>query len=283
VTTDPLTKTLADDVHAVFAALAADVPCDAPALARSVVAAHRGQQADDLPSPALSSVVDAARGARPGLRGLYAIVDATASSDFDDVVTRARAVADGGACLVQLRMKGLTDRRALVLARATREALSSTTARFIVNDRADLAVAARADGVHVGTDDLPLDVVRSIVGDDAIVGRSAHTLADLDEGLAAGSPSYLAFGPVFLSTTKSGHAPVTGLARLAEAARHVALPLCAIGGVQTPLDAARAAASGASLVAAISAFAHVDDPRAMALRFVVSIALAEELTRAHSR
>ncbi|MBI3403448.1 MAG: thiamine phosphate synthase [Acidobacteria bacterium] len=126
-------------------------------------------------------------------------------------------------------------------------------ATFIVNDRADIAALAGADGVHVGQDDLPPRHVRRVVGDRAVVGLSTHTRAQVDAAL--GEPiSYFAIGPVFGTATKAtGYGPI-GLDRVADAARRGrarGLPLVAIGGVT--LDRApEVIAAGAASVAVIS-------------------------------
>ncbi|MBZ5556895.1 MAG: thiamine phosphate synthase [Acidobacteriia bacterium] len=136
-------------------------------------------------------------------------------------------------------------------------------ATFIVNDRADIAALAGADGVHVGQDDLSPRHVRRVVGDTAIVGLSTHTLEHVD--LALDEPiSYFAIGPVFGTATKAtGYDPI-GLDRVAEAARRGrarGLPLVAIGGIT--LDRAPAVIeAGAASVAVISDLLDGGEPEA---------------------
>jgi thiamine-phosphate pyrophosphorylase len=228
---------------------------------------------------ALARAVDVAGGVRLPFEhgGLYAIVDVTPDIESARVRALARDLALGGAALVQVRAKGMTDLAVLDVAHAVVDDLAPLAVPVIVNDRADIAFAARAAGVHVGTSDLPLDACRAILGPNAIIGRSGHSLADLDQGQAHGAPSYLAFGPVFESTTKVGHADVTGTDALAAAAAHIQVPLVAIGGITTPARAAAAARSGAAFVAAISAFTTPRSPRIEALRFSLAIAIAREL------
>jgi thiamine-phosphate pyrophosphorylase len=282
---DPsLAELLAHDLATIFV----DTPLAPHAVEHgdALVRAHRRRgpaRAMVLEDPgsrrALTRAIEVASGVRLPLveGGLYGIVDVTPVVERDRVLTLAREIAEGGASLVQVRAKGMGDRATLDIVRAVVDLLAPLTVPVIVNDRPDIAHAAGAAGVHVGTDDLPLDVCRAILGPHAIVGRSGHSIADLDEGLASGAPSYLAFGPVFSSTTKVGHADVTGTNALESAAAHIPIPLVAIGGFTTPERAAVAVRKGAAFVAAVSAFASAASPRIDALRFAVAIAIAREL------
>lgn len=188
----------------------------------------------------------------PRLPRLYAIVDvdacARAGREPRDI---ARAYLAGGARLLQLRAKGLGSGPFLDLAARIAEDAASAGAHLIVNDRADLAVLARAHGVHVGQDDLAPSDARRLVGPEAIVGLSTHTDGQLEAGFAE-PVTYLAVGPLFGTQTKdTGYEPL-GLERLRAAARAAAgrLPLVAIGGIT--LDTAPAVIeAGAASVAVI--------------------------------
>ena len=161
----------------------------------------------------------------------------------------AAALVAGGARVVQVRGKDVSDadlleavRRALAVVRAGRGAL-------IVNDRADVALIAGADGVHVGQDDLPPAECRRLLGAGALIGWSTHDLAQLRT--AAEQPiDYVAFGPVFATASKRGADPVVGLDGLRAARRCTTLPLVAIGGI-TRASAASVVSAGADGVAAI--------------------------------
>jgi len=121
----------------------------------------------------------------------------------------------------------------------------------LVNDRVDLALLAGAHGVHVGQDDLPAIAARELIGESAWLGHSTHDEAQLDA--AQDFPiDYVALGPIQASTTKSGHAPTLGMARLARACASSRLPVVAIGGLG-PAGAAEARAAGAAAVAVVSA------------------------------
>ena len=173
-------------------------------------------------------------------------------------VEQARAACAGGARVVQLRAKHATDRETLRWAAEIRALTRAAGVSFFVNDRFDLALAAKADGVHLGQDDLhPADLPTEI-RERLLVGRSTHTLPQV---LAAAkeSPDYLAFGPVFGTHSKASAYTPRGLPLLREAVEAAApLPLVAIGGIDA-LNAADVAAAGAIGVAAISAVANADD------------------------
>lgn len=162
----------------------------------------------------------------------------------------ARACLAGGARLLQVRRKGTGGGAAtlLALARQIVAAARESGAAVIVNDRADLALLAGADGVHVGQQDLPVAAVRKILGADMVVGVSSHTPDQVDEALA-GSADYVAVGPMFATRTKNtGYSP-----RGLEFLRHAAgrgKPVVAIGGI-TMATAGQVIDAGASAVAVI--------------------------------
>jgi thiamine-phosphate pyrophosphorylase len=182
-------------------------------------------------------------------------------------VEQARAACDGGAAVVQLRAKRATDRQALAWGEAIREATRRAGARFVVNDRFDLALALEADGVHLGQQDLPPARVRAAAGAKLALGRSTHDEAELARACAE-PIDYVAFGPVFGTTSKETPHAARGLDALAAAVARVApRPLVAIGGI----DAAQVGAvlaAGARGVAVLSAVAGANDPAAAVLRLV---------------
>jgi thiamine-phosphate pyrophosphorylase len=186
------------------------------------------------------------------LRGLYAIVGG------DDPLAQAQAALDGGAAIIQLRVKERPAGEVLELA-SRLVALARGRALVIVNDRADLAVLAGADGVHVGEEDLPVDAARAVVGPDLLVGRSTRTL---DDGLAAlaGGADHVGFGPVFATATKRIEAAPRGLAMLAEVSARLGAPVVAIGGIG-PDRIGEVAAAGAAAAAVIGALFDGPDPR----------------------
>jgi thiamine-phosphate pyrophosphorylase len=211
--------------------------------------------------PLPASPKRAARLAR--LRGLYALVGGP------DPVAQAAAALEGGAGLLQLRVKEGSD--AALLEAATRlVALARGRALVIVNDRADLAVLSGADGVHVGDEDLPVEAARRVVGPDLLVGRSTRTLADGLMALAAGA-DHVGFGPVFASSSKQIAEPPRGLAMLAEVARALPAPVVAIGGIGLT-TIGPVAAAGAAAAAVIGALFDATDPRERAAALVAAFA-----------
>jgi thiamine-phosphate pyrophosphorylase len=176
---------------------------------------------------------------------------------------------DAGVRLIQLRAKTMASGAMLALAETLVERTRAAGATFIVNDRADIAKLAGADGVHLGQDDLrPADVRRMLLPPPAIVGLSTHN--DMQARDACAQPiSYLAIGPVFATTSKARPDPVVGLdgVRMAVAcATPHALPVVAIGGI-TLERAPSVIAAGASSVAIISDLL-ADDLAARARAFV---------------
>ncbi len=179
------------------------------------------------------------------------------------MVDLAAACLNGGARFLQLRAKTLSGAEFLDVAFALVALAHEAGATVIVNDRADIAALAGADGVHVGQDDLPPRYVRRVAGDGVMVGLSTHTLEQVD--LALDDPiSYLAIGPVFVTSTKAtGYEPI-GLDCVAGAARRAGargLPLVAIGGI-TLERASAVIEAGAASVAVISDLLAGNDPEA---------------------
>jgi thiamine-phosphate pyrophosphorylase len=166
----------------------------------------------------------------------------------------------GGADVVQLRDKTASDAEIVAAARWAAARCAAHGALFIVNDRPDLAATVSADGVHVGQDDMPVAEARAIVGDDAIVGLSTHSIAQADAGAASGA-DYIAVGPVHATPTKEGR-PAIGLDPVRHAAAHVdAVPWFAIGGID-PATVGAVVAAGARRAVVVRAIAHADDPEA---------------------
>ena len=180
---------------------------------------------------------------------------------------QARAACEGGAAVVQLRAKHASDREALAWGESIREATRRTGALFVVNDRFDLALALEADGVHLGQQDLPPARVRAAASGSLAIGRSTHDEAELAR--ARSEPvDYVAFGPVFGTTSKQTPHAARGLERLASAAARAApRPLIAIGGIDAERIGAVIAA-GAQGVAVLSAVAAAPDPVAATRRLV---------------
>ena len=205
------------------------------------------------------------RNAQTGLRAarLYLILECEVGGVPAAEV--AAAAIRGGVDIVQLRDKQADDERLVTAGRELREACDAAGALLVVNDRPDLALACRADGVHLGQDDARVDEVRDEVGDRLLIGISTHS----PEQLAAGERSaadYMGVGPVFETPTKPGR-PAVGLELVEHAAGHAAKPWFAIGGIDAE-NAPAVVAAGAERLAVVRAIRDATDPEdaARALR-----------------
>jgi thiamine-phosphate pyrophosphorylase len=201
---------------------------------------------------------------------LHAIVDAdTAARAGWPILDLAAAYLRGGARFLQLRAKAMPGDRFLATASAIVQLAHRHDALVVINDRADIARLARADGVHVGQEDLSPRAVRAIVGDAAIVGLSTHTIEQVDRAVLE-PVSYVAVGPVFGTATKATGYESIGLEMVRDAAgraRARGLPLVAIGGI-TLEHAASVLDAGAASVAVISDLLAGGDPEARTRAYV---------------
>ncbi len=196
--------------------------------------------------------------ARRRIDGLHVLADDDPRWRHDPV-SIARAACAGGARGVQLRAKQATDRAALAWAATIRALTRSAGACFLVNDRFDLALAAGADGVHLGQQDLPPERIPPELRRRLLVGRSTHTLEQVRKAVCE-PIDYVAFGPVFGTASKDSPWDARGVEALAEAVRLAApLPLVAIGGIDAG-RAARLRETGCAGIAVISAVAGAEDP-----------------------
>jgi thiamine-phosphate pyrophosphorylase len=194
---------------------------------------------------------------------LYPILDAAFFPDTDALVTYARELAAAGVTLMQYRNKQGSARQMLADARALRRALGREI-RLIMNDRADLCLAAQFDGVHLGQDDLSPQAARAIAQKPLWVGVSTHTPEQVraaDETDA----DYLAIGPVFATASKLNPDPVVVLEGVRAARALTRKPLVAIGGI-TRANARSVIEAGADGVAVISDL--LTDPRHAAAEFL---------------
>jgi thiamine-phosphate pyrophosphorylase len=181
------------------------------------------------------------------------------------------AAIEAGVSAVQLREKRATVRERYELAGRLRERTRAAGVTFIVNDRADIAVAVDADGVHLGDADLPIGAARELLGPEGCIGRSVSTVSGARAAERAGA-DYLGVGAVFATTSKDvpeSDAEI-GLATVADIADAVDIPIVGIGGV-TPENAGEVVAAGADGVAVISAITAAEDPAAATQRLTTSV------------
>lgn len=158
---------------------------------------------------------------------LYVITDARPRLPLERFLD---AAISGGVGMVQLRDKQLTDADLLAVASACARICRQRGVAFIVNDRMDIAIAADADGVHLGQDDMPVDTARALLGPDRIIGLSTHARKEIDAAREAPA-DYIGVGPVHETPTKPGR-PAVGLDLVRYAAAHAAQPFFAIGGIE---------------------------------------------------
>ena len=175
-----------------------------------------------------------------------------AGRDGAALVARVRSAARAGVHLIQLREQDLDDRELAALAGECVTAVRGTRARIVVNDRVDVARAARAHGVHLKGDSFPAKRAREMAEPGFLIGRSVHSVAEVEQASEDGAVDYLMFGTVFASGSKPGLEPA-GLTMLADAARASIVPLLAVGGI-TDDNAALVARAGADGFAAIGLF-----------------------------
>lgn len=160
-------------------------------------------------------------------------------------------LADGGATLVQLRDKHAPPLEFYEQARAAIAVARERGVQIVINDRVDIALAVGADGVHLGQDDLPPEAARRLLGEDAVIGYSTHSLSHALEATKL-PVDYIAIGPIFQTSTKENPSPVVGLEGLRAVREAIGkLALVAIGGI-TPANVEEVIEAGADSVAMIS-------------------------------
>jgi len=194
---------------------------------------------------------------------LYPILDPACFPDAAGMFAAAEQLAAAGCTLLQYRNKRSNARQMLDEARQLRARLGANI-KLIMNDRADLCLAAQYDGLHVGQDDLSPEAAWHIIGPDRWLGVSTHSpeqLADADKT----SADYLAIGPVFATSSKANPDPVVGLAGVRRARELTRKPLVAIGGI-TRANARSVIDAGADAVAVISDLLR--EPRKSAEEFL---------------
>jgi thiamine-phosphate pyrophosphorylase len=184
---------------------------------------------------------------------LYPILDADALARAGvPLATAAHALRDAGVRWLQYRDKQASDAEMVDRMGELRAVFPAGDAVLLLNDRVALCVAAGADGVHVGQEDMPPAEARRILGRARLLGVSTHNMGQMRAALATGAADYLAIGPVFATSSKDNPDPVVGLEGVKAARALTRLPLVAIGGI-TGENGREVIEAGADAVAAISA------------------------------
>lgn len=199
---------------------------------------------------------------------LYAIIDPARTGKRSPVEVSEILLA-AGVKLIQYRAKHATSRELLEFCRQIAERTRSAQAIFFVNDRADIALAVNSEGVHLGQEDLPPDLARSVLKPGKWIGYSTHSLSQVMEAERT-SADYIAFGPVFPTRSKDNPDPVVGLDGLRHARQATRKPLVAIGGI-TVGNAKFAIEAGADSVAVISDMVGARDIEARAIEFLKAV------------
>ena len=171
----------------------------------------------------------------------------------EGLIARAAAAAHGGATCIQLRLKDVSARDLVTLAR---ELVRGVGVPIIVNDRADVAIAAGAAGVHLGADDVPPSAVRKFAPDGFIIGSSVGNDSEVSGSRGA---DYVGIGPLFSTASKKDAGSAIGVAEFARLSAATGLPAVAVGGI-TAGNARSAIEAGAEGVAVIAAVMGADDP-----------------------
>lgn len=198
---------------------------------------------------------------------LYVLIDGANSPE--QLRHKLSCLLAAGVPIVQLRDKQLPDRQLLERAQIVREITNSTNTLFIMNDRPDLALLTQADGVHLGQQDLPLKQARQILGPEALIGVSTHSLAQAQQALLDGA-NYIGLGPTFASPTKA-FTEFAGLELLRQVAQQIRLPAFAIGGI-TLENLPQVLSTGIRRVAVHAAIWQAPDPGQAAKKFLSLLA-----------
>lgn len=188
---------------------------------------------------------------------LYLITDRTQTAGRELPAVVADALA-AGVTAIQLREKDLTSRQLFDLARELRAMTRQHRAKLLINDRIDIALAVGADGVHIGAGSLPVAEARRLLGNERLIGYSAHSLTEAGIAEAAGA-DFVTFGPVYHTPSKAIYGEPLGVKKLAEAASALTIPVFALGGVKKS-SIPELLACGAHGIALISAIIAAREP-----------------------
>jgi len=189
---------------------------------------------------------------------VYVLIDGRmwkqSQTAFDDQINQ---LIEAGVCLIQFRDKTLSDSEHVAAGKRLGQITHSTPTAWIMNDRADLAVAAGADGVHLGQDDMPIEAARKLMGDQKLIGISSHSIQQARQAVDAGA-DYIGVGPVFESQTKQFD-DFVGVELVAAVAKEIEIPAFAIGGINLD-NAAQVRDAGLGRVAVSGVVNNAEDP-----------------------
>ena len=201
-------------------------------------------------------------------RKLYLVTNSDAFNSDDEFLDRVALALKNGVDVIQLREKNRPAKEIIELGYKIRELASNFNALFIVNDRIDIAKITKADGVHLGQDDISLKIAREILGDDFIIGISTHCPDDAKRAMDGGA-DYIGVGPVFKTPTKPGRIPV-GLDYVKWASENVDIPFFAIGSIE-PDNIDDVIKAGAKRVAVVRAIMNSTNPEENIEKFLLKL------------
>lgn len=203
---------------------------------------------------------------------LYLITDRhqARAGNLADLVEEA---LQGGVRAVQLREKDLQPAELYGLASQLRRITAAHGAKLLINDRIDVALAVNADGVHLPERGIPAAAARKIVGPDRLIGVSCHSMASATRAQRDGA-DFITFGPVFFTPSKAGYGDPLGVARLAETAGSLQIPVFGLGGITTE-KIPQVMAAGVRGIALISAIMAAEDPQSAAAGILRTIGQKE--------
>ena len=189
---------------------------------------------------------------------LHVLTDTVLQNRFSHLELTELAIS-GGADTIQFRQKKGSTKELIEIARGMKRLCTEKGAVFIVNDRIDVAIAADADGVHLGQDDFPIPLARKLLGEDRIIGGSAATVEEIETCIREGA-DYVGFGPVYPTGSKDDAGPVSGIDFLKRIVSSTPVPVIAIGGIDQS-NASHVMGAGAHGIAVISAVCCREDPQ----------------------
>ena len=208
------------------------------------------------------------------MRGVYLVTDRglCRNRPLSEIILQA---VQGGAAYVQLREKDISTRLFVEEARAIKKILEPYRVPLIINDRIDVALACGANGVHIGQEDMPYEIARKLMGDEAIIGLSVENWEDVEAAQKL-DVDYIGISPVFATPTKTDTKEpwgLEGLKKIKSFSRH---PLVAIGGINE-VNARAVVSAGADCLAVVSAICAAEDPTAatIQLKKMIDSALQE--------
>ena len=197
---------------------------------------------------------------------LYLITDRLNLPAGKDLVTQVEAALRGGVRAEQLREKDLLFHQLLPIAQKLRQLTRRYDARLLINGNLDVALTVEADGVHLPSHNPPIALARNILGEQAVIGVSTHSLAEVSAAELARA-DFVTFGPVYATASKAGLGTPTGPELLGKACRQSRIPVFALGGV-TPERIAELRGTGCTHVACIGALLNVEEPQTAAENFL---------------